>query len=274
MSYFTVELSDDEFTRFSDLIFAKSGIHLKIEKKSLLQARLGKRLRSCSMASYADYFDYVVEDESGLELVQLIDAISTNFTSFFRETAHFNYLTSRVLPEFKGNGAADRRFSMWSAACSSGEEPYSLAIAMAEAQHENCSILATDISTKVLSVAEKAVYPMDRVEDLSSVYLKRYFQKGMGRSEGYVRVKEHLWEQIIFQRFNLMDKFPWYEAFDVIFCRNVMIYFNRDTQQELVNKFYECLTPGGYLFVGHSESLANMQHPFQQTATTVYRKVK
>lgn len=271
-------LTDKDFDNFSALIFAKTGIHLKPEKKELLNARLGKRLRACRLTSFKEYYDRVMHDASGDELVHLINCVSTNFTSFFREKSHFDYLSSAVLPQFAGGGGSSGPCKVWSAACSSGEEPYTLAmvVAMFMAGHPSfrASILATDISTKVLSIAEKGIYSIDKMEKVPAEYLKSFFQKGVGKCSGYVKVKDELRRLVTFRHINLMDSFPWREEMDVIFCRNVMIYFTRETQVELAEKFYHCLAPGGYLFIGHSESLTSISHRFQQTATTVYKKVK
>jgi chemotaxis protein methyltransferase CheR len=271
-------LTDKDFENFRALIFAKTGIHLKPEKKELLNARLGKRLRACRLSSFKDYYDRVIHDATGNELVHLINCVSTNFTSFFREESHFDYLTSTVLPQFAGSGSFSGQCKVWSAACSSGEEPYTLAMVIANfmARHPlfKASILATDISTKVLSIAEKGIYSVDKMEKVPAEFLKSFFQKGAGKCSGYVKVKDELRRLVTFRHINLMDSFPWKEEMDVIFCRNVMIYFTCETQMELAEKFYHCLSPGGYLFIGHSESLTGISHRFQQTATTVYQKIK
>jgi chemotaxis protein methyltransferase CheR len=232
-------------------------------------------LRHCTIESFQEYYDYVLNDRSGEELIHLIDAVSTNFTSFFREKTHFDYLSSTVLREFAEQGLSGD-FKVWSAACSSGEEPYTLSIVLnefgAKKRQFRFSIQATDISTKVLAMAEKGVYAAEKVQGMSKELVRAYFQKGTGCSEGYVKVKKALRQPIAFRRFNLMDQYPWNAEFDVIFCRNVMIYFNRETQQQLVDKFYTCLKPGGHLFIGHSESLTSITHRFQQVTTTGYKK--
>lgn len=267
-------LSDSLFKKFSRLVFENTGIFLKTEKKELLNARLGKRLRECNIDSFEAYYDYVQADTSGEELISLINSVSTNFTSFFRENSHFEYLSSTVLPEFSKGGGS--QLKVWSAACSSGEEPYTLAIVMSDYKKQDRSfsfaIQATDISTKVLGMAEMGVYADERVRTIPREMLKQYFQKGKGKSAGFVKIKKPLRDAVSFQRFNLMADFSWREEFDVIFCRNVMIYFNRETQQNLVNKFSRCLKPGGYLFIGHSESLTSIDHPFKQVSTTAYKK--
>ena len=267
-------LTDALFKKFSDLVFENTGIFLKSEKKELLNARLGKRLRQCKIASFKEYYKFVQADASGEELISLINSVSTNFTSFFRENSHFEYLSSTVLPEF--SGSSNSELKLWSAACSSGEEPYTLSIVLNNHKQKDrqfsFAIQATDISTRVLDIAKNGVYAEERIRTISQNVLRQYFQKGKGNSEGFVKVKKELRDPITFKRFNLMGDFPWQEEFDVIFCRNVMIYFNRDTQQELIRKFNRCLKPGGYLFIGHSESLTSIDHPFEQVSTTAYKK--
>jgi len=271
------KLSDSLFKKFGDLVYEKTGIFLKSEKKELLNARLGKRLRACRIDSFKEYYEYVVNDKSGEEIIQLIDSVSTNFTSFFREEAHFNFLTDTVLPAFAKEGRGGRKdIIFWSAACSSGEEPYTLGMVMEEflARQPGVRyrILGTDISTRVLAQANRGVYSDERIAKVPRPLLKKYFQRGVGKSTGFVKVKESLRSKLAFEHFNLMGQFPWREEIDVIFCRNVMIYFNRETQQELISKFYKTLTPGGYLFIGHSESITSLQHGFKQVEATAYRK--
>lgn len=270
------QLTDAQFQKFSALVYEKAGIYLKPEKKELLNARLGKRLRALGLDSFKEYYEYLMRDASGDELVQMIDVVSTNFTSFFRESSHFDLLLNRVLPDLTGADRRGREITLWSAACSSGEEPYTMAMVAADFL-ERCPgwsfrLMATDISTKVLALAQRGVYPDDRVAKVPPTYLRRYFQKGVGNSAGYVKVKEALRRQMTFSRFNLMHEFPWREELDIIFCRNVMIYFNRETQQELVAKFHRALVPGGYLFIGHSESITSLKHEFTQIDATAYQK--
>ena len=273
------QLTDSQFKQFSSLVYEKTGIYLKPGKKELLNARLGKRLRACRISSFKDYYDLVTRDTSGEELVKLIDSVSTNFTSFFREQAHFDYLTSSVLPGIVGKPATSpREIVIWSSACSSGEEPYTIAMVCEEYFAKNPSpgwsyrIQATDISTKVLADAERGVYTDERLEKVAAPVVRKYFKKGVRNSAGYVKVNDVLRQHVTFQRFNLMDDFPWQGKIDIIFCRNVMIYFNSQTQDDLVNKFYGCLVDGGYLFIGHSESISRLNHRFTQVATTAYKK--
>ena len=271
------QLNDGLFQKFSDLVYEKTGIFLKPEKKELLNARLGKRLRATGITSFKQYYEYVINDRSGDELVHLIDNVSTNFTSFFRENSHFEILSSTVLPAFVKEGRGkSKEILLWSSASSSGEEPYTMAMVVEDfvSRHPGMRyrIMATDISTRVLAQAKRGVYADERVTKVPTPFLKKYFQKGVGNSDGYVKVKDELRRMVHFDRFNLMGDFPWRAAIDVIFCRNVMIYFNRETQQELVSKFHAALTPGGYLFIGHSESISGLKHNFTQVDATAYMK--
>ena len=272
------QLTEAEFQRFSELIYRQVGIFMKPEKKELLNARLGKRLRECQIDSFQEYFEFISRpDQRQREFLKFLDSVSTNFTSFFREVSHFEYLKSHVLPELTAR-LTGRELNLWSSASSSGEEPYTIAIFLNEfrtAHHPGlrCRILATDISTKVLSQAQAGIYPVEQTSKVPPEILRRYFQKGVGPSVGKVKIKDELRRQVSFQRFNLMDDFPWHGEFEVIFCRNVMIYFDRQTQEKLVKKFYQCLKHGGYLFIGHSESISTISHDFVQVEATTYKKV-
>ncbi|MBF0449159.1 MAG: protein-glutamate O-methyltransferase [Candidatus Magnetomorum sp.] len=271
----TPDLSDDDFKSFKTLIYNKCGICLHEGKKELVRARLNKRLRQTGIKSFNDYYQFLTNDDNGDELVVMLDAISTNKTSFFREIKHFDFLNKEVFPRY-ASAEYGRRLRFWSAACSSGEEPYTLAISLLEFLGKNANfdikILATDISTKVLSEAQRGVYQTDRVEDIPKPLIRTYFQQGHGRQHGFYKVKPILRNIVSFKRFNLMDKFPFSGVFQFVFCRNVMIYFDKKTQEKLVNKFYQCIVPGGYLMIGHSESLTGVNHPFKYIQPSVYQK--
>jgi len=270
------DLTDKEFELFSRLIYTKAGINLHTGKKELLRARLAKRLRSSKFHNFQEYYDYVLGDKSGEELVRLLDSVSTNLTSFFRESNHFQFLADEALPGLVANKKRGGGIRIWSAGCSSGEEPYSLAITILEHKAVtpalNFKILATDISTRVLATAEQGIYPEERCKDINTNILKKYFQKGQGRWQGYVQVKPVVRNCIQFMRYNLMEPCPCKEPMDIIFCRNVMIYFDKNTQDRVVNSFYSALGEGGYLFIGHSESLTGIKHAFKYARPTVYQK--
>ncbi|HOC59460.1 MAG TPA: protein-glutamate O-methyltransferase [Smithellaceae bacterium] len=277
MSVGTFELKNSDFDKISRLVYEQCGIYLHEGKKELVKARLGKRLRAGNYKSFTDYYNYVTTEEGTEELISMIDSISTNLTSFFREESHFARLRHIILSsdDKPGSRSCRNTFRIWSAGCSTGEEPYTLAITFAETvgyMPLDVSILATDISTKVLKIAESGIYAHERTKGIAQPLLKKYFQIGTGKSAGYVRIKNDLKKLITFQRFNLMERFPAQNHFDTIFCRNVMIYFDKQTQNVLVNKFYDSLKSGGYFFVGHSESLTGLKHHFNYVEPSVYRK--
>jgi chemotaxis protein methyltransferase CheR len=270
------ELTDNEFNQLSQLVYQHAGIHLPPQKKELVRSRLTKFLRNRRLASFQEYYRQVLDDSSGLELINLLDAISTNMTAFWREPKHFEFLGQELLPALRQKSKAAPQWRFWSAGCSSGEEPYTMAMVLMNAflgqELSGVKIYASDINTQVLNQAQRGIYPMSRVEPLSQEWRRRYFQKGVNQWEGFVRVKPEVKKMVEFFRFNLMEPFPFKEDFEVIFCRNVMIYFEKATQTELVQKFYNCLKPGGYLFIGHSESLCNISHQFAYVKPTIYRK--
>lgn len=272
-----IELTDSDFKKISSLIYEQCGIHLHEGKRELVKARLGKRIREGQFQSFRDYYQYVVADPSGQELVYLLDSISTNFTSFFREPQHFEYLKRHFLPEITQR-KKDRLLSFWSAGCSSGEEVYSIAITLLEAPEISpgwrLKILGTDISTRVLKMAQTGIYGMDRVQSIPQGLLRKYFLRGDKRGDGFVRIKEDVRQFISFARLNFMESFSFPEPFDCIFCRNVMIYFDKKTQGDLVNRLYKQLGPGGLLLIGHSESLSGIQHPFTYIQPAIFRKEK
>jgi len=271
-----LELRDIEFEKISQLVYSHCGIHLHDGKKELVKARLSKRIREGQFGSFAEYYNYVNTGEGTEEFIAMIDSLSTNLTSFFREDSHFRAL-SRIVPALLCEPArrSRSRLRFWSAGCSTGEEPYTIAITALEAVqgiNAELSILATDISTKVLGKAQQGIYAADRVKTIPSELLRKYFQLGQGKWAGHFRVKKGLRDLVTFQRFNLMDSLKASDPFDVIFCRNVMIYFDKKTQEGLVNRFHDRLVKDGYLFIGHSESLTGLNHAFQYLEPSVYRK--
>jgi len=272
-------IKDREFKLLSDLVYQTIGINLGPAKKELLRTRLGKRLRLLGIDSFKDYYRYVTEENKD-ELTNLFDAISTNLTSFFREQNHFDYLNETVLPELldEGKKKGDWQLRVWSAACSTGEEPYSLAITLSDYLGQSSKwgvkMLATDVNTEVLGKAEMGVYKEDRVDGLSKIMLRNHFLRGEGNQLGMVRVKRYLRDMITFRRINLTSpRYPFKKEFDVIFCRNVMIYFDKFTQREIVDKMHKHLKKGGYLFLGHAESLTGIKTDFKYIKPTIYKKV-
>ena len=265
-------ITEEEFGQFSALVYRECGILLPATKKALLVTRLSKRLRELGVPSFQAYYNLIAGDPGGSEFTRLLDLISTNKTDFFREPVHFEFLRTRILPELQQL----KQVRIWSAACSSGEEPYSIAMSVADAVEYppqwECRILASDLSTRVLSKAASGIYEADRVRDLPLDVLRRHFLKGRGEHAHLFKAKPHLTEMIVFRRINLIDeRYPIKTPLDMIFCRNVMIYFDRPTQARLMAKFRRHLKPGGYLFIGHSESLQWVDHQFRYVAPTIYR---
>jgi len=269
-------MRDSEFEFIRSVVYERSRINLSPDKRELVSARLGKRLRATKLPSLGDYCRLLKSPGAEEELGNLIDAISTNHTFFFRESVHFDFLRDKVVPEMTARARAERwrRFYVWSAACSSGEEPYSIAITLAESLTGwPWRIEATDISHRILEKAQAGIYRDETVDRLPRATIKTFFQRGFGPQDGNYRVKATLRDQIGFRHLNLLEgEPPFPEPFQVIFCRNVMIYFDRPTQEELVNKLARRLVPGGYLFVGHAESLTTIRHPLQTVRPAVYRR--
>jgi chemotaxis protein methyltransferase CheR len=271
------ELRDTDFEKISRLVYEKCGINLHEGKKELVSSRLGKRLREGNFKSFADYYRYVTTEEGTDELVRMIDSISTNLTYFFREESHFQKMRTIFTNRMSKAGPRSRflKSRIWSAGCSTGEEPYSLAITVKESTEGwplDVKILATDISTSVLKTASGGVYSEEKFKNISPAIVKKYFQYGCGKWAGSYRIKKDIRNMVKFVRFNLMEPPSSNNLFDIIFCRNVMIYFDKPTQSVLVNKFYDCLEKDGYFFIGHSESLAGLDHKFKYVEPSVYRK--
>ena len=270
-------MRDSEFDFLRALVYERSRIQLGPDKRELVTARVGKRLRATKIPSITEYCHLLKSPGAAEELSHLIDAISTNHTFFFREGVHFDIVRSQIVPEMLARLAAERwpRLQAWSAACSSGEEPYSLAMVLDEclrSQHWPWHVEATDISHRVLDKARTAIYGGDIVAKLPPGYAHAYFQRGFGPQEGNYRVKPQLQAAVTFQQLNLLEgQPPFRDPFHLIFCRNVMIYFDRPTQEELVNKLARHLVPGGFLLVGHSESLTGIRHPLKMVRPAVYR---
>lgn len=272
------EMRLSEFGQLSQLVYAQSGIRLETQKRELLQSRLRKRMKALSMVSFKDYYQFVVSDGTGEELGKMLDAVTTNKTGFFREEKHFVFLTQKCLPELIRAAAkrADKTLRIWSAACSSGEEAYTLAMCAREAPEESgvkIKILATDLSSRMIHRAVDGVYEKEKVQGVPAGLLQKYFEPaGRGDEKAY-RVGGALRESVHFHRFNLnAGTFPFRNPFDVIFCRNVMIYFDRAVQESLVGRLAVALRGSGYLFTGLAESLLAVKHPLRQVAASVYVK--
>lgn len=271
-------LSDSDYNFIRELIYRETRINLGDSKRELVTARLGKRLRVTNTSNFSEYCSMLKTNNGGGELYHLIDAISTNHTFFFREINHFNYLNETALPQFANGemGGDSNTLRIWSCACSTGEEPYSLAITFQEffERHraKSWEMSCSDISTRVLDFASKGVYDADRLKQVRPEWHRKYFQKGERQMDGYFRVRQELRDKIKFKRINLFaPTYPWGKKFQIIFCRNVMIYFDRKTQEELVCHLSKFLEPGGYLMIGHAESLAGVKHPYNSIKPAIYQ---
>ncbi len=268
------DLDDRLFAELSDLIHRLCGITLHEGKRELLQARLGKRMRALGLATLREYLEHVRRDDAGVEITAMLDAISTNKTSFYREADHFVYLEQVVLPRLIDRGR--KRLRIWSAGCSSGEEPYTIAITSAVTLPRlstwDVRILATDISTRVLAEAREGIYDAARVAAVPPHLRTRSFEKVGAQTDPRYQVKRELRALVTFCRLNLMVSWPMRGPVDAVFCRNVMIYFDRPTRERLVGRFWSLLERGGAFFVGHSESLTGVQHQFRYVQPAVYEK--
>jgi chemotaxis protein methyltransferase CheR len=268
-------LGDAEFDFIRHVIAENAGIVLGPNKRQLVQGRLGRRLRELGLPSYEAYCEHI-RQSGPEELVGLINALTTNVTSFFRENHHFEALATYMLPEALKRNATSRRLRIWSAGCSTGEEPYCLAMTAADAipgaTRWDLKILATDIDSEVIATAQQGIYPLDRLSSVPQERLRRFFHKGTGGQAGNAVVKPSLREQVTFRTLNLLHNWQMRGPFDIIFCRNVMIYFDQATRERLVNRFGEMLAPGGYLCIGHSESIHSGSAPFRLVGKTIYRR--
>lgn len=272
-------LSDREFQRFSSLIYDSVGIKMPPAKKTMLEARLQKRLKALGIRSFEEYGDHVFSHEGRTsELVHLIDVVTTNKTDFFREPGHFDFMVKTALPNILGSKGATRDpVRVWSAGCSTGEEPYTLAMVLSEfavgRPDFRVAITASDICTQVLQTAKTGIYPEERTDPIPLNLKKKYLMRSREKSKSLIRIAPRLRSLVNFKRINFMDDdLGITEKMDIIFCRNVVIYFDKPTQQVLMKKFYKQLNPGGYLFIGHSETLSGLDLDFKAVASTVYRK--
>ncbi|MGE0114163.1 MAG: protein-glutamate O-methyltransferase CheR [Steroidobacteraceae bacterium] len=267
-----IQLGDQEFNFIRTVVEKNAGIILNATKRQLVQGRLARRIRELGLRTFAEYCD-VIRNGGPEELVGLINAITTNVTSFFRESHHFDSLASVMLPEAMGRNERSHRLRIWSAGCSSGEEPYSIAMTAAEAlagvRGWDFKILATDIDSEIVNTAARGEYAAERLQGVSDARRQRWFLAGSG---GQVRIKPELQNMITFRTLNLMGEWPMHGPFDVIFCRNVMIYFDQPTRERLLLRYAQLLADGGYLCLGHSESIHLQHAQFKLVGRTIYKK--
>jgi chemotaxis protein methyltransferase CheR len=271
-----IEIKNDEFDKLRILIYNNIGIILSQDKRTLLTGRLQKILRRDGYANFSEYYQHLVNDKSGESISELANTISTNHTFFGREKDHFDYFSKVALPDIILKKGKDKDLRIWSAGCSSGEEPYTLVMLMMDLlgldyKLWNAGCLATDISEKVLNIARFGVYPKERMSGVNPTWTKKYFEKSS--ASGDMKVIEKVRNEVTFRRFNLMNtEFPFKKKFDVIFCRNVMIYFDEETRIRLIDKFYNLLNDGGYFFIGHSETVNRKFSKFNYIMPAVYQK--
>jgi len=270
-----IKISNEEFKLLSEYIHDKSGIHLKKEKKNLLVGRLANMLNEKGFSNFMDYYKHLKQDIGGTELSHLIDKVTTNHTYFMREVEHFDYLKKEVLPYLEQT-VHNKDLRIWCAASSTGEEAYTLAMILEEYFYPlkgkwDKKLLATDLSLNVLEQAKKGIYSKEKVSSLPKMWTLNYFDKT--DKETY-QIKNKIRDEIIFRRFNLLEPiFPFKRKFHVIFCRNVMIYFDNETKVKLINKFYNSMESGGYLFIGHSESIDREKSDYKYIKPSIYRKM-
>ncbi|MFT9077824.1 CheR family methyltransferase [Ethanoligenens sp.] len=270
--YHLLTIGQADFERLTGYMRQKYGINLS-KKKVLIEGRLSNMITERGFADFHTYLNAVFADGSGQEITTLLNRLTTNHTYFMRESNHFDYFRDTVLPHIESTETA-RHARVWCAGCSTGEEPYTLQMILKDRfagrlPAWNTQLLATDISERAMAIAKEGVYPVESVNNMPALWKMRYFEK----MEKGMHVKEAVRRDVLFQPFNLMTAiFPFRQKFHVIFCRNVMIYFERDTKIALVNKFYQCLEKGGYLFIGHSESIERGATPFQYVMPAVYRR--
>lgn len=271
-------LSDREFRSLQELIYREAGIHLSEAKKALVSGRLTRRLRALGLDNFKDYYEQV--EANADERTAMLDCISTNETRFFREPKQFDFLEATVLPHWRAlgdSGTIPKKIRVWSAACSSGEEPYTLAMVLGthfpESDGWSVEILASDLSTRVLSAAREGVWPIERSNDIPERFRKAWMLRGIRSEEGRMRAHPRLKSMIEFRRINLNDRnYAIRDSFDLIFCRNVLIYFNRESKTDVINRLTQHLSPTGLLFLGHAESLTGTSHTLEHAGPTAYRR--
>jgi len=269
------EFTDQDFSRLRELVYQHTGIRMADNRRDLIYGRLSRRLRALGLQSFGAYCR-LIEDGHGDELEAFTNAVTTNLTAFFREAHHFDYLADTLIPELLERNRESRRIRLWSAGCSTGEEPYTLAMILREnipdIHNWDIRILATDLDSNVLSTAAAGIYEQQNIQRALGNRLKRWFRKGSGANQGKAKVLPELQELIVYKKLNLMESWPMKGPFDVIFCRNVLIYFDKPTQKKLFDRFAGILVEKGHLFIGHSESPLDLTDRYALIGQSIYQK--
>lgn len=269
-----VSITNSEYVKLGDFVKSNFGINLTEKKKTLIINRLSSTLENHGFQTFSEYYDFINKDKTGAGIIEFLNKITTNHTFFYREEKHFDYFKSEVFPYILEKERMSRDMRIWSAGCSSGEEPYTLAMQIDLLMENNktlwnTQILATDISDFVLTKARAGLYSPNSIKNLPDQYKRRYFSQS---KDGSVRISQGIQKQVVFRHFNLMDQFPFKKKFHLIMCRNVMIYYDEETKMNLIRKFYDYLEPGGFLFIGHSESVNKEESQFEYIKPAIYRK--
>ena len=268
------EFTREDFDYLRKIVTDTTGIIADDDKYTMYYTRLARRVRKLGLKNFSEYRSYL-NSHGETELIELVNSVTTNLTAFFRENHHFEFLAETIIGKAKKRG--DRKIRIWSAGCSTGEEPYSIAITLAQNIPDykswDIKILATDIDSNVVKKAAGGVYEINRVNGLDNNVLKKYFKKGTGHNEGFVRVNQELRDMIRFDQLNLLHPWPIKDIMDCIFCRNVVIYFDKPTKEKLVERYADLIMDDGYLFMGHSESLYKSTDRFKLLGKTIYQKV-
>lgn len=274
------DLTDELFKKIAKYVYDRARITLGKNKMELVRARFGKVIRKRNMSGFREYFKWVEADASGEAFREVMNAISTNLTSFFRENDHFQFMTNTMLPQIEARGVrSGGKISLrgWSAGSSTGEEVYTISMVVSEfidrPDEWDVKLLATDIDTEVVATGQRGIYGKDRISGIPPALVKKYLDNAVdAKGQPAYRMKEQLRRLITFRHLNLFSEWPFRHKFNFIFCRNVMIYFDRPTQEKLINNYYNNLAPGGYLFIGHSESLSGVNHKFEYVKPTIYMR--
>ena len=267
-------MTDADFDKISKLALQYSGIVLAEHKRNMVYSRIARRVRTLKLNRFSDYLQYL-EKNHDVEASDFINALTTNLTSFFRESHHFEFLKNELFPALKLKNQHNKRLRIWSAGCSIGQEAYSIVMTLIDSglfSSWDCKILATDLDSNVVETGKSGIYPVDHVDGIDDDIVKRFFLTSSDHRS--VQVKEDLKRLVYFKRLNLLEQWPMAGPFDIIFCRNVVIYFNKETQIELFDRYADMLPVGGHLFIGHSENLNGISDRFENLGNTIYRKVK